>query len=325
MAEQSLVVAAPFFNEQDILPLFMEQVAGLARTRPVAGLLLVDDGSSDGSVEAVRAAAARMELPVRLVRLSRNFGHQNACLAALRAASQWAAELGVEWVGLIDSDLQDNPLHFVELMAETGRSDVVYAVRKKRDDGTIRKVFAPMFYRFLARSASFPIPVNAGTFSVMRRELAAMICDISDVDPYVAGLRAFVGFRQAGVLLERADRHKGKSRVGLLGLMLLSLRATILYTNAIHNTILYSGLAVFLVSLASSLLLFGLNLASAFTMSPEWKTWLIISFTFGVQMIFLGALGHMVNRVKANTSKQPPFVIMDETPLGRPDRVPERR
>jgi len=60
-------------------------------------------------------------------------------------------------------------------------------------------------------------------------------------------------------------------------------------------------------------------------MSPEWKTWLIISFTFGVQMIFLGALGHMVNRVKANTSKQPPFVIMDETPLGRPDEAPERR
>ena len=318
MAEKSLVVAAPFFNEQDILPLFMEQVARLAASQPVAGLLLVDDGSSDGSVEAVRATAARLDLPVRLVRLSRNFGHQNACLAALRAASQWAAELGAEWVGLIDSDLQDNPLHFGELMAKAEHNDVVYAVRKKRDDGMIRKVFAPMFYRFLARCATFPIPVNAGTFSVMRRELAAMICDISDVDPYVAGLRAFVGFRQAGVLLERADRHKGASRVGLLGLMLLSLRATILYTNAIHNTILYSGLAVFLISLASSLLLFVFNLSSAFSMSSEWKTWLLISCTFGVQMIFLGALGHMVNRVKANTSKQPPFVIMDQTPLGRP-------
>jgi len=270
----------------------------------------VDDGSTDESVERIAARAEDFPVPVKLVRLSRNFGHQNACLAGLKIGSAWAEELGGEWVGLIDSDMQDNPLDFLKLMSQTSGRDVVYAVRLKRDDGMIRKMFAPMFYRFLNRFSNFTIPVNAGTFSVMRRKVADIITEIADVDPYVPGLRAFVGFRQAGVPLQRADRREGRSRVGLLGLVLLSLRATILYTNAIHNCILYAGMVVFLMSMVTAAIFL---FSSAWSeISGDWKTWILISTTFGIQMIFLGAIGHMVNRVKANTSKQPPFLYFKD-------------
>jgi dolichol-phosphate mannosyltransferase len=313
---ESLLIIAPVFNESGNISGFLDALEELSTRQVLAGVLLVDDGSTDDSVERITQRASAFSAPVKLVCLSRNFGHQNACLAGLAEGAKWAEALGVEWVGLIDSDLQDNPAHFVELMAHHVNHDVVYAVRKKRNDGLIRKVFAPLFYRFLSRCASFYIPVNAGTFSVIRRELAAKIVEIADVDPYVPGLRAFVGFRQKGVPLERSDRHKGRSHVGMLGLVLLSLRATILYTNAIHNFILYSGMIVFLTSIALAAFLGLTQVLGLSTPGGEWKTWLLLSTTFGAQMFFLGAIGHMINRVKANTSKQPPFLARQVLSFG---------
>lgn len=314
---QQLLIIAPVYNESRNIGAFLDAVEALSLRQHLAGVLLVDDGSSDDTVERISARAQSFPVQIQLVRLSRNFGHQNACLAGLAEGARWAGELGVEWLGLIDSDLQDNPLHFVDLMAHHQTQDVVYAVRVKRNDGFIRKVFAPLFYGFLSRCASFPIPANAGTFSVLRRELAQRIVDIADVDPYVPGLRAFVGFRQKGVPLERADRHRGRSHVGLLGLVLLSLRATILYTNAIHNFILYSGIMVFLASIALAAFLFLQRIVGGNGPDGDWKTWLLYSTAFGVQMVFVGAIGHMVNRVKANTSKQPPYLTGEILQFGQ--------
>jgi glycosyltransferase involved in cell wall biosynthesis len=135
-AVKKIIVVAPVYNEEANIGEFVRRLALVREPASVVGLLIVDDGSSDQSVTRIEELAGSTDFPIRLVRLSRNFGHQNAVLAGIERACIWAAEERVEWIGLTDADLQDRPEHFANLAQEADGCDVVYAVRKKRRDGT---------------------------------------------------------------------------------------------------------------------------------------------------------------------------------------------
>ena len=311
-AVKKIIVVAPIYNEEANIGEFVRRLALVREPAAVGGLLIVDDGSSDQSVTRIEELAANAAFPIRLVRLSRNFGHQNAVLAGIERACIWAAEEGVEWIGLIDSDLQDRPEHFANLAQEADGCDVVYAVRKKRRDGLLMKLMAPMFYRLLSRGSSFFIPDDAGTFCLMRLPVAVMITKSSDNDPYFPGLRAWVGFRQKGVPVEREQRLAGKSKVGTKGLFSLALRAMLLYSNLPHQIIVFSGSMIFAGSILVSAVLVVMRLMGLITIPGATTTVVLQVMTLGIQLVFLGLMSHMINRVKENTSRQRSWIVMEE-------------
>lgn len=309
--QDRLIVVAPVYNEAGGIGAFIRRVVDLSRTTGVAGLLLVDDGSTDQSVAVIEEHARACPFPVRLVRLSRNFGHQNACVAGLAMAERWTDEISAGWIGLIDSDLQDDPLDFVQLLKQSREAHVVYAQRTIRNDGLIMRIFAPVFYWMLSTAAKLSVPRNAGTFSIMRPAAVRSIVQIADNDPYVPGLRAWIGGRQVGVSIERAARAGGRSHVGYLGLLSLSLRAFILYSNFLLNWMIIVGGVTLVLSFVAAVVLGTMRVAGLIDI-PGVTTIVILQLLFfSITLVALGLLGHMIGRTKANTSRQPTWIIAE--------------
>jgi glycosyltransferase involved in cell wall biosynthesis len=311
-AVKKIIVVAPVYNEEANIGEFVRRLALVREPASVVGLLIVDDGSSDQSVTRIEELAGSTDFPIRLVRLSRNFGHQNAVLAGIERACIWAAEERVEWIGLTDADLQDRPEHFANLAQEADGCDVVYAVRKKRRDGLLMKLMAPIFYRILSQGAPFFIPDDAGTFCLMRLPVAVTIARSSDNDPYFPGLRAWAGFRQKGVPVERDQRLAGKSKVGIKGLFSLASRAMLLYSNLPYQIIIFSGGIIFVGSLLVSAILVVLRLMGIITIPGATTIVVLQVMTLGIQLVFLGMMSHMIKRVKDNTSRQRSWIVMEE-------------
>lgn len=310
-----MIVVAPVFGEEATIDRFLDRVAEQKGAIGLVGLVLVDDGSADGTVTRIRDRAADYPVPIRLVRLSRNFGHQNAVLAGFETAWRWSQERGAEWIGVLDADLQDDPADFTALLAAAEDADVVYAVRERRLDGPLMRLLAPLFYRILSRSSAFPIPENAGTFSIVRSAAARALVECRDNDPYFPGLRAWVGFRQKGVAVVRRARAEGRSRVGVLGLAWLSLRALLLYSSLPLTLTLYTGVALASLGALASIVLAVLRLVGLITIPGATTIVILQLMSFGVQMIFLGVLANMINRVRLNTNHQRSWVVMEDRVL----------
>lgn len=312
----SLVVVAPVFNEEELVAEFLDRLARAAPSIGLAGVVLVDDGSTDQTVTRIEQAALTFPVALNVVRLSRNFGHQTAVVAGCEAACALAEKLGADWVGVIDADLQDRPEDFAALLAHHATHDVVYAVRGQRLDGAVMRACAPVFYRLLSKWSHIPIPENAGTFSVMRLPLCRIIVENSDAEPYFPGLRAWVGFRQKGVTLTRQPRARGESKVALRGLIRLSLRAFMLYSDLPLHMFFLLGLFLMALMGAAGLVVVGLRLAHLIDPSGFTTLFIVQIASLGLVIFFMGVLAFMVNRVKHNSSRQRAWVVMENRVMG---------
>ena len=310
-----LLVVVPVYNEADVMDAFLRRLAAAAPDIALQGLVIVDDGSTDNTMGIIEREAAACPFRIRILRLSRNFGHQNAIIAGLEAAHAWAMAAGIPWIGVIDGDLQDRPEHFKDLLDEAADCDIVYAQRSSRADGLFMQWIAPLFYRILSASAKLGIPPNAGTFSILRTPIANLICQSSDRDPYFPGLRAWVGFRQRGVPLPRDARLSGESKVGLQGLISLSLRALFTYTDLLFNFVIVAGGATIAFTSIVSVVLFFMRLAGWITIPGATTTVMLILLSLGTTIFFLGVIAHMVKRASESASKQRAFVVMESRDL----------
>jgi len=310
-----LIVVVPVYNEASVIGAFLERLSQVSAELPLHGLVVIDDGSTDNTVGIIERSAGEQAFPIRLVRLSRNFGHQNAIIAGLEVAHAWAQEVAVDWVGVIDGDLQDRPEHFKDLLAHADNCDVVYAERSSRGDGPLMRWLAPIFYRILSASAKLGIPPNAGTFSILRTPIVSIVCQNSDRDPYFPGLRAWVGFRQRGVPLPRDARLSGESKVGWRGLFGLSLRALFIYTDLLFNFVLVSGGIIIALTCFVSVVLFCMRLAGLITIPGATTTVMLILLSLGTTIFFLGIIAHMIKRLSEGASKQRAFVVMETRTL----------
>jgi dolichol-phosphate mannosyltransferase len=300
------------YNEESNVDEFFRRLAVMADDE-LRGVVVVDDGSTDQTVTRIERLLESYPVPVRVVRLSRNFGHQPAVIAGCDHACQFAELLGAEWIGIIDGDLQDRPEDFSVLLDHAEGQDVVYAVRAQRHDGWVMRHFAPVFYGMLSGSSSFPIPRNSGTFSIIRIPVCKLIVQSADSEPYFPGLRAWVGFRQKGLPFDRQPRASGTSKVALRGLVRLSLRALILHSDMpmrliLGITALLFAVLVVLAALVTGLRLGGVHLPTGFTTIV-----LLQIFSLGLCAGFFVVIAFMVQRVKTNTSHQKPWIAMEVT------------
>lgn len=311
-----LSVAIPIFNEAEVLPELLRRLGAVLDQLPGGPheIVMVDDGSHDASREVlVRAAASEPRLVV--VALSRNFGHQAALTAALDHVTGDA-------VVLMDGDLQDVPEAIPQFVrAHLEGYDVVYAQRVRRKEGWLLRLCYAMFYRILARLSNVELPVDAGDFGLMSRRVIEQLRQAPERHRYLRGLRAWAGYRQIGIAVERSARAGGESKYSLAKLVALACDGFFSFSVAPLRAAALLGIAAIVVS--GLYALYAVVAKLAFGHSPQGFTALIVVMTFlsGTNLLFLGLLGEYLGRVYEEVKRRPLYVV-DQVVRGSPGVAP---
>ena len=299
-----LSVAIPVFNEEAVLPELLRRVRTVLDG--IAGgpheLLIVDDGSGDRSV-ALLEAAVREDARVRVVVLSRNFGHQAAFSAALTYATGSA-------VVLMDGDLQDAPEAIPEFLARFDEGyDVVYARRIRRKEGVLLRAAYWISYRLIGRLARIELPLDAGDFALLSRRVVDALNALPERQRYLRGLRTWVGFRQIGLDIERHRRYAGRPKYRFARLLQLAFDGILAFSVAPLRAAAVLGALGVGVSVLFAL--YAVYVRLALGQSPQGFTALIVAVTFlsGIQLFFMGIIGEYVGRVYEETKGRPTFIV----------------
>jgi len=296
-------VVLPVYNEASVLPVLLERIS-TTLTDCVADfeVLFVNDGSQDASPTVLDRLAAG-DRRVKVIHLSRNFGHQAAVQAGL-AHSRGDA------VVLMDSDMQDVPEAIPEFLRQwQAGNDVVYAVRTRRKEILPKRLLFAAFHRLMARLASIRMPVDAGNFGLVDRRVVGHIISLGETDRYFPGLRSWVGFRQKGIEVERSARYDDSPRVSLTGLFRLAKTAVFSFSSlplALFHVIGVLATAIFLGLSGFSLF------CRLFTdlAIPGWTSHILIGSFFGaLNALGISVLGEYVIRIYDQVRGRPLYLV----------------
>jgi dolichol-phosphate mannosyltransferase len=299
-----LSVAIPIHNEESVLLELLQRLRAVL-DRMAGGpheIVFVDDGSTDRTFEML-AEAANEDTRIVVVSLSRNFGHQAAITAGLDYATGDA-------VVVMDGDLQDVPEiipKFVEKFQQG--CDVVYAQRVRRKEPLALRICYFVFYRMMATLSDIRLPLDSGDFGLMSRRVVDQVKKMPEHHRYLRGMRSWVGFRQAGIEVERAERHSGKSKYSLMGLVKLAFDGIFAFSIVpIRAAALFGAFVMFLSSLY---VLYSIYIRIFLQKSPQGFTALIVAMTFftGVVLFFLGVIGEYVGRIYEETKGRPEYIV----------------
>ena len=297
-------IAIPLHNEEAGVPELLRRLRAVLDTVPGGPheIVLVDDGSTDRTLELLHAAA-RDDDRLVVVALSRNFGHQAALSAALDFVSG-------DVVVAMDGDLQDRPEAIPALLARYRDGyDVVYAQRVKRKEGWALRLSYFVFYRLLASLADTRLPLDAGDFALMSRRVVEQMRAAPERHRYLRGLRGWVGFRQTGVPVERDERFAGVTHYGPLKLLRLASDGLFSFSVVPLRAASLLGLVAILLSTGFSL--YTLYAKLFLHRAPQGFTAiiLVVSFLSGVNLLFLGIIGEYVGRIYQETKRRPLYVV----------------
>ncbi len=312
MALISLVV--PAYNEEAVLTAFHQEVsAEISDLVDDFEFVFVDDGSRDGTAEIMRGLAAR-DPRVRAVLLSRNFGHEAAIEAGLRAAAGDA-------VIVMDADLQDGPEIIPRLISAWREgAEVVYAVRTGRKEGPVLRAAFSGFYRLASRVMSIELPRDAGPFSLMDRQVVNVLNDLPERGRYFPGLRAFAGFRQVPVEAERHERVAGETKYSLVKRTLGGTNAIFSFSKLPLRLMTFMGfLMAVLAALGAIWVIVGAILGNA-TARGWTSVMTVVFFIAAFTFVFMGILGEYVGKIYDEVRSRPNYVVAEE--LGREHRRP---
>lgn len=301
-----LSMVAPVYNEEALIDVFYERASKVLRS--ISGdeyeLIFVDDGSEDRSYERLRKIAQR-DSCVKLVRFSRNFGHQRAITAGIDAA-------GGDAVIIIDADLQDPPEvaeRFVEKWKEG--FDVVYGRRAKRaGESRSKRMMAWIYYRMLRVITRKDIPADVGDFRLISRRVAVELRRLREQDRFVRGIVSWVGFNQTGVEYERDERYAGETKYTFRRMMSFALDGILSFTTLPLRLAVWLG---YLASLAAFIYMVSVFVQWLVGITVEgWATIMVaLLFIGGVQLICIGIMGEYVGRIYI-ASKDRPLYVVDE-------------
>ncbi len=296
-------VVLPVYNEAAVLAELCRRLrAELIACRTTFEIIFIDDGSRDESSE-ILDRLARQFAEVRVVHLSRNFGHQAAIHAGLSHACGDA-------VVLMDSDLQDSPEAIGEfLKAWQAGYDVVYAVRVNRRESVWKRTMFGGFHRFLSSISRTPIPADAGTFGLVDARVAHTIVALCEHDRYLPGLRSWVGYKQIGVPVQRGERYDRRPRVSLRGLARLAKTAIFSFSALPLSMFAWLGA----ISLSMFLGFSGYSVYCKLfsdVAAPAWVSHLVtMSFFAALNSLGISMLGEYVVRIYDQVRGRPLYLI----------------
>jgi len=305
-----LTAVAPIYNERESVEELHRRLAAALEPLGPYEIVLVDDGSTDGSWEAMQGLAAADDR-LRLLRLSRNFGHQIALTAGLDAARGDA-------VVLIDGDLQDPPELIPELVARWREGyDVVYAVREQREgESRLRLLAISAFYRLFRRMAATDIPANTGDFRLLSRRAVDALARMPERARYLRGMTSWIGFRQTGVPYRRDARYAGTSKYPLGKLWRLASDGITSFSVAPIRLVTRIG-AVMLV-FCVGVLAWTLYVRFFTDNAPQgWTSLLaVVLLLGGMQMLGIGIVGQYIARIFEETKQRPLYFVSETVERG---------
>lgn len=292
-----------------MLPTLVQRIAqAIEPWKDRAEIILVDDGSTDGTWNAIETAFASVP-QLRGLRLSANRGHQVALTAGLEAARG-------ERIFMLDADLQDPPEILPEMMQLMDQKyDVVYGKRAKRNGESIfKRVSAFLFYRFLNALSDVPIPTDTGDFRLVSRRSLNAVLEMPEQARFIRGMFAWVGFRQIGVEYIRDARLAGETKYPLRAMMRLATDA--LTGFSIRPLRFATRLAFYslFVSLLMAVYVFGSLIL--FNAVAGWASVVLaVSFFSGIQLFTLGIMGEYIGRLYVETKSRPLYFLAEEIGL----------
>ncbi len=311
----------PVYNEIETLAELHRQVSTVMAAGPDRyEIVLVDDGSRDGSTDAIRQLTGDDHNVVGII-LSRNFGHEAAIAAGVREASGDA-------VIVMDADLQDSP-DALPRMVDAWRdgADVAYAVRKNRKENVVLRGAFSTFYRIAGRITSVDLPRDAGPFCLMSRQVVDALNAMPEHDRYFPGLRAFAGFNQVPIEVERNERLAGETKYSFRARTAGALNAILSFSRLPLRFVTMLGFVVFLVSLLAIMVLV-ISRVAGYQIAPGWFSLAsVILLALGLQMLTLGVVGEYVGKIYEEVRARPQFIVAqrwENGASGRPRSLAER-
>ncbi len=298
-----LSVVAPMYDEEQTAAAFHERATAALQGLDYE-LILVNDGSRDATPRLLDEMAAA-DPRVRVVHLSRNFGHQAALSAGLDHARG-------DVVVMIDADLQDPP-ELIVTMLDRWRdgADVVYAVREAREGETRFKLLtARLFYRVFSQMASVPLEPDSGDFRLMDRRALDALLSMQERSRFLRGMTVWVGFTQTAVTYRRDARHQGETKYTLRRMVRFSLDALVSFSNAPLQW------ATILGFVFSGLALLGIPLTIVARYTDQFvpgipSTIVVLLGLGGIQLITVGIIGEYVARIYEEVKRRPLYVVRE--------------
>jgi polyisoprenyl-phosphate glycosyltransferase len=299
-------IIAPIYNEIDNLPELYRRVKEVMDSSDEPWeLILVDDGSTDGSTERIRDLAQKDET-VRPVIFARNFGHQVAITAG------WDYARG-DAIIIIDADLQDPPETILELAKKWKEGyEVVYAVRGEREgESWFKKFTAAMFYRLIYTITDVKIPVDTGDFRLMDRKVVNVLKRMKERHRFPRGMSAWVGFKQIGVTYNRAARVAGVTKYPFRKMLKLALNAITGFSYFPLQVATFFGFVSASVSILAIPVVIYMRMLGSGAFFGQATTLIAVLFLGGVQLISLGILGEYIGRLYDEAKGRPLYIVRD--------------
>jgi glycosyltransferase involved in cell wall biosynthesis len=307
-------IVIPLYNEESGLAVLVERLQEImAQFDGPAEVVMVDDGSRDGTYQLALAASAK-DHRFKVIQFSRNFGHQVAITAGMDAAAGDA-------VIIMDADLQDPPYVVLQMIEKWKEGyEVVYGLRETREGERLFKTAtASMFYGLLNRIGDIDTPVDVGDFRLVDRKALNAFLQMRENNRYVRGMFSWVGFRQTGVPYTREERHAGTTHYTLSKMVKLASNGILGFSTAPLRLALSAGVFLAIASVIYGIVAIALKLAGE-SLVPGYASLLfVITFLSGIQLAVLGMVGLYVGRIYDEARGRPLYVVRERHGFGDAD------
>jgi glycosyltransferase involved in cell wall biosynthesis len=304
---EMISIVVPCLNEEEVLRETNRRLVAVLDQLPQRfEILYVDDGSTDRTPEILSGLQADDER-IRVIRFSRNFGHQMAITAGLEHASGDA-------VAIIDADLQDPPEVIADFVARwMDGFDVVYGVRSEREGETAFKLWtAKVFYRLIGKLSDTEIPLDTGDFRLMGRRVVDALLAMPERDRFVRGMVSWLGFSQAAVPYRRAARAAGVTKFSLFKMLRFATDGIVSFSILPLRLATWVGFAASGIALLGILITVIERLMGVEGLVKGWASILVaILFIGGVQLICMGIIGEYIGRIYGESKRRPLYVVRE--------------
>ncbi len=306
MLNKLITIIVPVYNSFPSLHILLRAIdIEREKSKWQLELLLIDDGSKDGSFNKIVELSHEYSY-IKGVKLSRNFGHQAAVKTGLTFSTG-------DYVAIIDDDLQDPPSLLTEFFAKLDEGyDVVYGVRKKRKESILKKLSYSTFYRLLKVLSNTEIQLDSGDFCVMKKVVVENMLKLQEHNPFLRGIRAWVGFKQIGLEYERQARFQGESGYTLKKLLKIAIDGIFSFSTVPIRIITMLGfIGLFFASFYSIIIIYR-QLIDQIQVEGFTSLVILISFFSSLTLICIGIIGEYVVRIYDEVRNRP-FTVIEET------------
>lgn len=304
---KKISIIVPCYNEEEVINLFYEEVKKVLDTLEYAyEIIFVNDGSKDRTLEFMRSLSEKDNNVVYLS-FSRNFGKESAMYAGLCNASG-------EYVCIMDADLQDPPSLLPEMLSilEKGEYDSVATRRSSREgEPVIRSWFAHKFYQIINMISDADIVDGARDFRLMKKDMVDAIVEMNEYTRFSKGIFGWIGFRTYWLPYENIERAAGKTKWNFWGLFKYAIEGIINFSNAPLHIASWSGILMTLVSFIFLIFIILRKLIFGDPVAGWASTISVIIFIGGLQMFFLGIIGHYISKIYLETKHRPHYIISE--------------